>query len=826
MQWNPGRRGVSPGVGEGPGDSEEDKGRSTPALAYMRAPERGEMTRMPRAMLAHMQTSVRANANVCERSDEGLAHMRTPIGGILRARSESVAAYMQSSEKRKEATAADVVPAYMRTSRQEQGVSSVDVVSTKEIMATMASYFAPGEIFPVSELLKTVREAQEIADMNYGVEEAVEWADGYEFPKEMLAKDLRSFEEANYNFIGMVKKRLEMLQSSRLSMERIRGLSADNPEKDLLCDLAVGMRVPIPVGFIPNGTGVLTPLRTSYLKVHQAVNRMVGETVSRGLGFLLPKELAIKTIPRLHLCTAHWTQKRGKKSGRPIGDMTYVDGTALNTDEATKEAEDIYGPIRHPTIEDIALMILSFFTEYGSNKPGKEWSDLRIWKMDLKGAYTLLSFRPDDVSLFGMEVTGDLIYLQLCGIFGWSCTPAAFQVVTRALKWEFTKALKSYTEMYVDDIIGVCFKTDLVSDMDRAKTICTSLLGPGAVADEKSETGTRLEVIGYTIDLDLKLVSIARKNFLTAVHGFMAIDLSRKSNLKTMQKLASWGSRYGRICRLMRPFCGALNRAIAGRLDRHATFTLSEETRIAIRCWRAILFLVRFNEERFTRTITSFRSDAAEYIVESDASLHGAGCLIYRRDRNSEVCVGASAVDLRHLAFTTESRFQNVCEFIGSIVGILGLVRLGVRGVDIEIRGDSMSALTWAQKERTRGSQVSNAAMVYTLVCVSYGIEAKVATHISGEENFRCDQLSRISESGRTVEGVLLGLGLEGVRNLKLEGDSRVLQLIECCRPSEPFENEVDFISFWHKIVEAIALYPSASLQYPHLLESPIFIPC
>ena len=57
-----------------------------------------------------------------------------------------------------------------------------------------------------------------------------------------------------------------------------------------------------------------------------------------------------------------------------------------------------------------------------------------------------------------------------------------------------------------------------------------------------------------------------------------------------------------------------------------------------------------------------------------------------------------------------------------------------------------------------------------------------------------------------------MGLGLEGVRNLKLEGDSRVLQLIECCRPSEPFENEVDFISFWHKIVEAIALYPSASL--------------
>ena len=104
-----------------------------------------------------------------------------------------------------------------------------------------------------------------------------------------------------------------------------------------------------------------------------------------------------------------------------MGDMTYVDGTPLNTDEVTKEAEGIHWPIRHPTIEDMALMILNFFAEYGASQSGKEWSDLRIWKMDLKGAYTLLSFRADDVSLFGMEVTGDLIYLQLCGIFGWSC---------------------------------------------------------------------------------------------------------------------------------------------------------------------------------------------------------------------------------------------------------------------------------------------------------------------------------------------------------------------------------------------------------------------
>ena len=56
--------------------------------------------------------------------------------------------------------------------------------------------------------------------------------------------------------------------------------------------------------------------------------------------------------------------------------------------------------------------------------------------MDLKRAYTLLSFKPEDAGLFGVLLTGDIVYLQIAGIFGWAGTPAAFQVVTRAISWE------------------------------------------------------------------------------------------------------------------------------------------------------------------------------------------------------------------------------------------------------------------------------------------------------------------------------------------------------------------------------------------------------
>jgi hypothetical protein len=153
-----------------------------------------------------------------------------------------------------------------------------------------------------------------------------------------------------------------------------------------------------------------------------------------------------------------------KASGRPLGDLNYVDGTPLNTDETAEAAMRHYGQILHPTIDDIAVMIHTFWTGAKKKDPSLRLTDLRIWMMDLKGAYTLLSFRPEDTCPFGM-----LVFLQIAGIFGWAGTPAAFQVVTRAITWELRHALRRSTLMYVDDIIGVCFAEDVDQDLARTR---------------------------------------------------------------------------------------------------------------------------------------------------------------------------------------------------------------------------------------------------------------------------------------------------------------------------------------------------------------------
>ena len=181
-----------------------------------------------------------------------------------------------------------------------------------------------------------------------------------------------------------------------------------------------------------------------------------------------------------------------------------------------------------------------------------------------------------------------------------------------------------------------------------------------------TESGTRLDILGYVVDLTVKTVSIPRKNFLNTLYGFLHIDLLAPAKLKTAQRLASWGSRYCMICRVMRPFCGALHCLSHRCIERNASFLQSAEAKEAIRRWRAMLHLVHFDETRFSRPLFSF-SDPPVCIVEFDASLKGAGVVWWRRDGSTEECVGVSAIDLHMLNFGDDSSFQSTSEYIGAI---------------------------------------------------------------------------------------------------------------------------------------------------------------
>ena len=189
-------------------------------------------------------------------------------------------------------------------------------------------------------------------------------------------------------------------------------------------------------------------------------------------------------------------------------------------------------------------------------------------------------------------------------------------------------------------------------------------------------------------------------------------------------------------------------------------FAIPEDAKTAIRLWRATLFLLDYDENQFSRTFESFDEHPCVYIVEFDASLSGVGILWYKRLHNREVCFGGDAVDLPCLSFHSDSSNQNMAKFMGALLGIIGLVKLGVRNVDVELRGDSVTALSWA----TKGQRSINAATIFTMLCVALSVDVKSTCHISGDDNFKCDRLSRLKESGNTVASVMSESVYRGLR--------------------------------------------------------------
>ena len=148
-------------------------------------------------------------------------------------------------------------------------------------------------------------EAAEAARSDFGVDAANEWANGYTFPPEFVASDVRCLRAAQLDFRSMVQRRLKILSKDRLSRTSVTSLSPDNPELERMLDLAEGMRVALPEGFTPNGLQPRSPLRTSYETVSSAVNKLLGAVIEQRLAFILPLELAQAHVPNFHLCKAH-----------------------------------------------------------------------------------------------------------------------------------------------------------------------------------------------------------------------------------------------------------------------------------------------------------------------------------------------------------------------------------------------------------------------------------------------------------------------------------------------------------------------------------------
>ena len=143
-------------------------------------------------------------------------------------------------------------------------------------------------------------------------------------------------------------------------------------------------------------------------------------------------------------------------------------------------------------------------------------------------------------------------------------------------------------------------------------------------------------------------------------------------------------------------------------------------------------------------------------------------------------------VPLLSLKFGEDSGYQNTSEFLKAIIGILTCLRTTEAAeshVVIDLRGDSVSALQWANTSRFNSESVNRAAILFTLILVRQRVVIANVEHVAGECNGICDDLSRRDVTGafRTVTQAV-----PGATDLKAADDWRVQEADYAIRNHRP----------------------------------------
>ena len=117
--------------------------------------------------------------------------------------------------------------------------------------------------------------------------------------------------------------------------------------------------------------------------------------------------------------------------------------------------------------------------------------------------------------------------------------------------------------VYVDDLCGCSSNIHSNEDQAIAKQICTDLLGDEALAEDKHFQGKRLDMLGWSFDLDLRTVSISEINHLKTIYCMFSVDMNKKQHIKTWQAIASRASRHVTVCEHMKPYTSEFHRMVS-----------------------------------------------------------------------------------------------------------------------------------------------------------------------------------------------------------------------------------------------------------------------
>ena len=482
---------------------------------------------------------------------------------------------------------------------------------------------------------------------------------------------------------------------------------------------------------------------------------------------MLSKEAAAQE--ELNLMNFGFAPMYGKEKGRVTSNCSGLSGgraqrgdrpglIPLNTPLVAMKGELLYGAIHHPTIEDVAVMVDRAIREYGVD-------EVVLFKEDLRGFFQLVDFDPEGVRLMAFAYlsedadTEGAVLVSLSGNFGWSVMPFVMEVGTRVLRVVVQNGISGFSLQYCDDVMAASERARWRSDQMVIKQTVEDLFGPGAYAADKSESSEdncdrRTDILGWAIILSTQRVDLARKNREKTYYTFLTTDYARGLSLKKRQQLCAYADRYAEVFAEL----GALNKMLFTMLggqerivNPEALYEVSnEKALVAIEVWKTFFVMSEYEHRQGAasgRPMQVYLPGPARGTVEFDGSLDGVGWRIY--DENGRVLL--SGYRVVGDAFYPDdyvrregSQYQNSMELIAFAIAMVHLATLGWRDCTIAVRGDSMTVLCWLTEWNFASTRAVFPTLLIIVLCETLNIRFKrVFEHISSEDNFICDCLSR-----------------------------------------------------------------------------------
>lgn len=576
-----------------------------------------------------------------------------------------------------------------------------------------------------------------------------------------------------------------------------------------------GVEVPTDPRFRPSASRGRCPLQ--YREALTAVNAHIH--ANRTLGFAVLVDPILLEDQGIHLQNFGFAVQHGKDKGRLVSNLSGVAAPGFSYRKArrinpaagtilplnTKVVRDIaltrWGLISHPTLCDVARMVLRGAEEFG-------WDDLVLFKEDVRGFYQLVWFHPAFVRLMCFQVftspdaaSPAAICVSLAGNFGWTAMPMVMEVITRLLRVLISLAMVGWMLMYVDDIIAVSPRHSWHQDRQTAIDTLQQLLGPRAHAEDKGDSTEgkprrEIDALGWSIDLDRRQVTVARKNQLRALHWFMVVDLDQRLDFQTKERLCSLAERYSHVFSELRLLMPALYSMLGGRhrVDPGVLLPTPPRAVWAIRMWRVYLLAAEADFRAGVdagRPLHWYAEREVTGIVEFDGCLDGTGWRLLRQG----VCVASAFVSTPggHLP-SRDSSYQNVMELTALTLALLHAVSLGWQDCGVRLRGDSDTVLHWSTSERFRSDHATHPASLFMSICRQYRLHIHSQSEwIPGTENAICDHLSRSRPTDALASG---DCGPSGP--LDLSQDERFALAMRFCRPKSLTDlSESDFFAAW-----------------------------